>query len=202
MVSNALKYTEDEWAELWELRPKEVQTCSFGVIRRRQGNFSDEDIPAYEFTGCKVKAEPLSKSRIVQRVLSDARRREREANGEANASRMNAVFANWYMQQEKIGSHRDSEQGLVDGAPIYSYSLQPSGPPRQFNLKYDALSGIDKRLGIPKLSSVPTRRIKLPDRSLLIMQGQTQREFKHEVPFLKHDSGLRINLTVRAFQTH
>ena len=48
--------------------------------------------------------------------------------------------------------------------------------------------------------SSKTTKIPLPSGSLLIMMGETQRDWVHRVPREYHDRGLRFNLTFR--KTH
>ena len=80
-----------------------------------------------------------------------------------------------------MGWHSDDEPELGIQPIIASLSL---GAPRKFVLKSRAPSG-DKL------------EVQLTHGSLLVMRGDTQRNYKHSLPRTKKASGERINLTFR-----
>jgi alkylated DNA repair dioxygenase AlkB len=91
----------------------------------------------------------------------------------------NAVLCNLYRNgNDSVGLHADAEPEM--GPVIASLSL---GAERLFRLK-------------EKGGSVAFSK-KLPSGSLLIMAGNTQRNFKHEVPKEPGITEARINLTFR-----
>lgn len=99
----------------------------------------------------------------------------------------NSVLANYYRDgQDSMGWHQDNEKELGDEPVIASVSL---GAIRQFQLKHKS----DK--------SLKTLKLDLQDKSLLVMQGQTQNFWQHQVPKTKRDVGGRINLTFRTINT-
>lgn len=95
----------------------------------------------------------------------------------------NSVLLNRYRHgQDSMGWHQDNEMELGDKPTIASVSL---GAGRQFQMQHK----FDKSL----------RRLnfELEHGSLLIMSGDTQRYWQHQVPKTKKDIGQRINLTFR-----
>jgi len=91
----------------------------------------------------------------------------------------NAVLCNLYRDgNDSVGLHADAEREM--GPVIGSVSL---GAERTFRLK--ANNG----------TVVWSQR--LPSGSLVVMAGQTQKRFKHEVPKEPHVTDPRINLTFR-----
>ncbi|HZQ71034.1 MAG TPA: alpha-ketoglutarate-dependent dioxygenase AlkB [Terriglobales bacterium] len=96
----------------------------------------------------------------------------------------NAVLCNLYKNgNDSVGLHADAEPEM--GPVIASVSL---GEPRLFRLKHKTAPLIFSRT--------------LPHGSLLIMAGDTQLNFKHEVPKQPQVSGPRINLTFRRIHHH
>ena len=91
----------------------------------------------------------------------------------------NAVLCNLYLDgNDSVGLHADAEPEM--GPVIASVSL---GAERLFRLK--------RKDGSVVFSE------RLPDGSLLIMAGKTQKNFKHEVPKEPGVTQPRINLTFR-----
>lgn len=95
----------------------------------------------------------------------------------------NSVLANLYRDgRDAMGWHRDDERDLGPEPVIASLSL---GAPRRFLVK--ALGDTEtKALGI-----------ELPHGSLLVMDGDFQRRYRHALPRTARAVGARINLTFR-----
>jgi alkylated DNA repair dioxygenase AlkB len=94
----------------------------------------------------------------------------------------NAVLCNLYRDgNESVGLHADAEPEM--GPVIASVSL---GAERLFRLK--------RKGGMVAFSQ------RLPHGSLLVMAGETQRHFKHEVPKEPGITEPRINLTFRRIE--
>ena len=94
----------------------------------------------------------------------------------------NAVLCNLYRNgNDSVGLHADAEPEM--GPVIASLSL---GAERLFRLK--------RRDGAVAFSE------RLPGGSLLIMAGETQRNFRHEVPKQPRVTQPRINLTFRRIE--
>lgn len=105
-----------------------------------------------------------------------------EARSNLSKPSYNAVLCNLYRNgNDSVGLHADSEPEM--GPVIASLSL---GVERLFRLK--AKNG---NLAFAE---------RLPHGSLLIMAGQTQRNFKHEVPKEPNITQPRINLTFRRIE--
>lgn len=100
----------------------------------------------------------------------------------ATGHRYNSVLLNLYRDQnDSVGWHSDNERELGRAPVIASLSL---GETRSFRLRHR------ERRHAP-LS------IRLTDGSLLLMAGDTQRNWQHAVPKEVRDKGPRINLTFR-----
>lgn len=94
----------------------------------------------------------------------------------------NSVLANLYRDgRDSMGWHSDAEAELGSQPVIASLSL---GAVRRFVLK----SRSDPAL---------KRAIELPHGSLLLMRGDTQRNYRHALPRTARPVGARINLTFR-----
>lgn len=94
----------------------------------------------------------------------------------------NSALLNYYRNgQDSMGWHRDNERELGRNPVIASVSF---GATRKFQLRYYS----DKSI---------TRSIQLSHGSLLLMRGETQHYWEHQLPKLKADAGARINITFR-----
>jgi alkylated DNA repair dioxygenase AlkB len=95
----------------------------------------------------------------------------------------NSVLANLYRnERDSMGLHADDERELGPRPVIASLSL---GATRVFRLRHR------HRRDLPSL------RLPLESGSLLVMAGDTQDNWKHEVPRERQPCGPRINLTFR-----
>jgi alkylated DNA repair dioxygenase AlkB len=97
------------------------------------------------------------------------------------------TLVNWYLDGKAgIGKHSDDEKQLVPNSDIYSFSF---GATRRFIVTHKEGVKIYKK------------EFELTNNSLLVMRGEMQKHFKHEVP--KEESkivGPRINVTFRLFK--
>jgi alkylated DNA repair dioxygenase AlkB len=103
----------------------------------------------------------------------------------------NACLVNWYKPEHSIGLHSDDEASMdhmVNNFPIVSLSW---GGPRRFLLR-------------PKPKTIhalqPVTELLVQSGDLIVMGGQCQVEFKHEVPRLRKCDGIvdnRISWTIR-----
>jgi alkylated DNA repair dioxygenase AlkB len=102
----------------------------------------------------------------------------------------NQVLVNWYQDgNHYIGPHSDDETQLVPGSSIYSFSF---GQERDFV--------VTSKKGV--LETPFHESFAMKDNSLLIMEGDMQKNFKHQVPKratskVPHP---RINITFRLFK--
>lgn len=94
--------------------------------------------------------------------------------------RFNAALVNLYVNgSHSVGWHADDEPGV--GSVIASVSL---GATRTFRLRRNA-------------DTSDQIAVELVDGSLLVMAGDTQREWKHSLPKRKNVREPRINVTFR-----
>jgi alkylated DNA repair dioxygenase AlkB len=159
----------------WERR-----TSSFKyAVPRDEAYFGDRGT---NYTYSRREYKPLA---WIPELLS-LKKRVEEATPDAAYSNLglaklgyNAVLCNLYRNgSDSVGLHADAEPEM--GPVIASVSL---GTERLFRLK--ALNG-------PVVFAE-----RLPHGSLFIMAGQTQKNFKHEVPKEPEVEKQRINLTFR-----
>ena len=93
----------------------------------------------------------------------------------------NSVLINWYRnEQDSMGKHSDDEKELGDKPTIASII---AGEIREFVI-------------INKVTKERTK-INLENGSLLIMSGDSQKDFWHELPKSRKEKKGRINLTFR-----
>lgn len=98
-----------------------------------------------------------------------------------SAHRFNAMLANHYRDgNDSVGWHSDDERELGPAPVIASVSL---GTTRKFQLQH-------KR-------SRRVFNLPLQHGSLLVMAGDTQRHWRHQLPKEKAVRGARVNLTLR-----
>jgi alkylated DNA repair dioxygenase AlkB len=106
----------------------------------------------------------------------------RDRVGDACGTRFDSVLANLYRDgRDSMGWHSDDEPELGPAPVIASISL---GATRRFVLK-------QRRDGASPLS------LDLPHGSLLVMSGETQRNYRHALPRSARVLAPRINLTFR-----
>jgi alkylated DNA repair dioxygenase AlkB len=131
----------------------------------------------YRYSG--TCCEPLA---WTQRLLALKSRVE-----EIASSRFNSVLVNFYRdERDSMGFHSDDEKELGPRPIIASLSL---GAERELLFK----SRRDKR--------APTLRVPLASGSLLLMQGDTQANYKHGIDKSRRPLGPRVNLTFRTIVT-
>jgi alkylated DNA repair dioxygenase AlkB len=94
----------------------------------------------------------------------------------------NAVLLNYYRNgNDSMGWHADNEKELGKNPIIASVSF---GAERSFHLKHNSIKDLKQN-------------ITLEHGSLLIMKGQTQHFWKHQIPKTAKPIGGRVNLTFR-----
>lgn len=99
----------------------------------------------------------------------------------------NSVLVNCYQDgSHGVGWHSDNEPELGANPTIASLSL---GATRRFRVRHKT----DK--------SIPARSFDLRAGNLLIMDGNSQRDWQHAVPKVKSAVGPRINLTFRVVRS-
>ncbi|MEX2483073.1 MAG: alpha-ketoglutarate-dependent dioxygenase AlkB [Brumimicrobium sp.] len=139
-------------------------------IPRKQVMFTDEGLH-YGYSG-----KQLVSSDWDDEVLKIKKRIEQFSGFE-----FNACLANLYRDgQDSNGWHADDEKELGKNPIIASVSL---GATRNFHLKHKIIN--------------ERKNIELTHGSLLIMGGETQRYWKHQIPKTKKVIDARVNLTFR-----
>jgi alkylated DNA repair dioxygenase AlkB len=165
-----------EWPEittcLAETVPWRIETARlFGQempVPRMTAWFGEAD---YTYSGIHHRAAPFPA--IVQLL------RERAEN--ISGASYNAVLLNLYRNGgDSVGWHSDNEAGLGDCPTIVSLSL---GATRRFQFRHRRAK--------------ETITLELREGYWLVMAGETQRFWIHQVPKTTVAVGLRINLTFR-----
>lgn len=142
--------------------------------RRKTAWLADEGL-SYKYSGILRKPTPWTPTvlAIKQRVEKDA--------GES----FNACLLNYYQSgQEGMGWHSDSEPEIVEASTIASVSL---GATRRFQFRHK-LEGLKQEL-------------LLESGSLLLMKGDVQQYWQHQVPKMLREKEPRISLTFRIMVT-
>ena len=174
----------DRWFE--DLHHLDWQTETLRIAGReilvpRLTAWHGEEGIDYRYSGVDHRAKPWTqtllqiKSRIEKHLALQCKQSEPVVS-------FNSVLGNWYRNgQDSVAWHADDEVELGHQPLIASVSL---GASRTFQVKHKRDSN---------------RRYKwlLPHGSLLIMQGDSQADFQHQVPKEKHVTESRINLTYR-----
>ena len=99
----------------------------------------------------------------------------------------NSVLLNYYRDEhDSVAMHSDDEPELGPKPPIASLSL---GETRTFVMKHK------------HLRTLKPVRIALPSGCLLVMRGETQRNWMHAIEKENHPLGPRVNLTFRQIRS-
>ena len=127
----------------------------------------------YAYSGLSL--EPLSWSALLAEI-------KREVEN-ASESTFNSVLANLYRDgSDSMGWHSDDEPELGERPVIASASF---GAARRFRLRHRQRSELE-----------PVA-VTLTHGSLLVMKGETQSHWKHQIPKTRKVSDPRVNLTFR-----
>ncbi|MGD8421663.1 MAG: alpha-ketoglutarate-dependent dioxygenase AlkB [Gammaproteobacteria bacterium] len=128
---------------------------------------------SYRYSG--IRLEPLPWTPL----LLELRRRVESLTG----CDYNSVLLNYYRDgNDGMGMHSDDERELGPQPSIASLSL---GETRDFVMRHRHRGDLD------------TLKLPLPAGSLLLMQGDTQRNWRHGIRKLRRACGPRLNLTFR-----
>ena len=143
-------------------------------VPRLQAWYGD-DSAHYSYSGLSLTPKPWVP------VLSELRQQLEDFTGEA----FNSVLANLYRDgNDSVGWHSDDEPELGRNPVIASLSF---GHPRRFSLR----SRRNRQI----------HHLDLAAGSLLVMSGETQHNWHHQIAKTKHCTGPRINLTFRNIVT-
>jgi alkylated DNA repair dioxygenase AlkB len=169
-----LRLNESAFRALWALHPKEYhQIRMYGrmVATPRWQQAYGHD---YRYTGNLNKALPVP---TAIKPLVDWAQNSLEP-------RLNGILINWYdgSKGHYIGPHRDSPQGLIEGAPIVTISF---GEERIFRFRpHDGKGKTDLPVG---------------NGMIVVIPYETNRAWTHEVPKTTKLTGKRMSVTLRAF---
>lgn len=128
---------------------------------------------AYSYSGSQLRPKPWTETLLMIKKIVEDR----------TDKTFNSVLVNYYRNnRDGMGFHSDDEEELGPQPVIASLSL---GVTRKFVLKHRFRKDI------------ADAQIPLESGSLLLMQGDTQKNWKHGVPKESKPCGPRINLTFR-----
>ncbi len=128
---------------------------------------------AYRYSG--IALEPMCWTTLISGIKTKVEDKVK--------TRFNSVLLNYYRDQnDSMGMHSDDERELGERPTIASISL---GAERSLLFKSKA---------DPKLKTV---KLRLASGSLLLMTGDTQRNYKHGIAKESQTLGARVNLTFR-----
>ena len=144
-------------------------------IPRLQSWYADDDIE-YTYSGKKLQRHNWNKTLIE--IKQEIER--------ITSIKFNSVLANLYRNgNDSMGLHSDNEKELGINPVIASLSL---GESRDIHFKH---KNIKTNINIPQTSG-----------QLIVMYGQTQKYWKHEIKKTKKFKKPRINLTFRNIITN
>ena len=144
---------------------------ALGYTARRLTCAFGEPGLSYRYSGITKRPVPWPP---LTRALADA-------VGRRLGIEFNFCLANLYPDHTAtLGWHADDERDLEPGAPIAIVSL---GSPRL--------------LGLQRVADGHTQSIELRHGSLLVMEGDTQRKYRHCICKGNKDDGPRVSLTLR-----
>lgn len=167
--------------EIWEMRPSEPSSVTC---------FGKKFFPKRLFQSYG-ESYNFSKENHIAKEIKHPYLRELLSWIKLDSGRdYNQILINWYSDGEAyICAHSDDECQLVKNSSIYSFSY---GQERDF-----VVSSKGKN---PEF--VYRKKFKMIDNSLLIMEGDMQENFNHEVPKRSKNTCPfpRINITFRLFK--
>jgi alkylated DNA repair dioxygenase AlkB len=154
-------------------RTDEIRLWGKRYLQPRQVAWYGDAGCRYTYSGVTLEPSPWTPLLAATRDLVQ----------QACGATFNSVLLNYYRDQhDSMGLHSDDEPELGPQPVIASLSL---GEERVLTFK--------ARAGRPAASY----RLPLPSGSLLLMQGDTQRNWKHGVAKSRRPLGPRVNLTFR-----
>jgi len=172
-------YTSEKAWEYFEILLKETdwqedEITVFGKTYpqpRLTALFGDSD-KSYSYSNIKMFPKPFTK--LLQTIKEDIEK--------FSGEKFNTVLLNLYRDgSDSNGWHSDDEKELGKNPAIASVSF---GAERVFHLRNKKDKSIKQKLI-------------LENGSLLVMKGETQHTWQHQIPKTKKLIGARINLTFR-----
>ncbi len=161
-------------ALITEIDWQQYQIKIFGktLDQPRLTAYHGEDHPYYAYSN--IKLQPIPFTPILLSIKNKIET--------LTSHQFNGVLLNYYRNgDDSMGWHADDEKELGTNPVIASLSF---GASRNFQMQHRFQK------------STPKQSIILNDASLLVMHGETQHFWKHQIPKQKN-KGPRINLTFR-----
>jgi len=132
--------------------------------------YGDNDKP-YSFSGITLQPEPWAG--VLEQIKVKVEQKTKEE--------FNSVLLNQYRNgDDSISWHTDAERELGENPTIASVTF---GEARVFQMRH--------------IETKEKVSLELEHGSLLIMQGELQHYWQHQIPKTKKDKDIRINLTFR-----
>lgn len=193
-IPDNLLMNSELFKEIWDLHPTEKETIKIIGKDVKMPRYSQSYGQSYYYSG---KKHP--KKKIEHSYLKDLLDWVRAHSGKNYMQ----ILVNWYdaSSGDYIGPHSDDEKQIVPNSSIYSFSF---GTERKFKI-HKKYVGSDGKKKTQIFKTIPVK-----NNSLVIMEGEMQKEFKHSVPKMtirefekaKNDEwkGRRINVTFRLFK--
>ena len=155
-----------------EITWKQEELVVFGkkcIPKRLRGSQSNSGLK-YSYSGSQQESTEFTSTVLLIKKFLE----------ETYGAKITYCLCNYYPDgNSSISYHRDDERDLVEGDGIYSVSF---GTKRKFYLKHN---------------DGTVYKCNLEDGDVLIMEGETQKHFKHSVPIETKVHEARINLTFR-----
>ncbi len=144
--------------------------------RRNIGFYSDESI-GYEYSNQMIPSQSLSGAPIMKWLLTEVNK--------SLGTKFNGILVNQYINGEKyLSAHSDNENGLDKTGRNMVAALCYGPGVRTFRIRDKVTNNI-----VLDYQHQP--------RTLLIMEGQFQSDYQHEIPIQKKVKEERISLTFR-----
>ena len=173
--------SEDQYQTLWNSHPAERNEVFVFNKIHKVPRWQQAYGRSYKFSGNTAAALPITET--LGKYLDWANGNEKN---KGRVGGLNGILVNWYEDGEHhISWHSDDESQLVEEAPIYTISL---GATRTFKTREKK----NKR-------NVTSHELKNND--FLIMGGEFQKHYQHQVPKRKKCKHSRISITIRKFET-
>jgi len=157
-----------------EIPWKHDETIIFGkriVTKRKVAWFADGGRP-YAYSGTAKQAHSWTEHLLTLKSMAE----------KISGATCNSCLLNLYHDgSEGMGWHSDDERSLTEGAPILSMSF---GAERKFSFRHK--------------TTRQTVSVFLESGSLLVMAGETQKHWHHQLPKSAKVFSPRVNLTFRS----
>jgi len=167
--------SDDEFKRVWSLHPEERGIVKvFGKEHKTPRWMQSFGVP-YKFSGVNHEAVPLTDPFLLKLkwMVETYTRFEYKQ-----------WLVNWYQDgKDKIGKHSDDETEIIPGSSIFSFSF-----------------GSERDIIFRSKKTDEKHTILMKNNSLIIMEGETNLYYTHEVPQRLKVLTPRINVTARRFK--